>query len=158
MTNHRLRLRPATEDDARLLFDWRNDPQTRSASLNTGALVYEDHFDWLKQALSNPSRQILIGELEETGEALGTVRLDQSAESTQLSWTVAPEARGKGFAKIMVQMAVAGLSGVVCAEVKAGNLASQKVAEYAGLQLDHQAGGILYYRFVAKQSDDMRPV
>lgn len=143
-----LSLRKATVDDAGILFEWRNDPETRLNSHSTGDLVFDDHVKWLKTTLCNAKRSLFIA--EDMGVPVGTVRVDEdSAGKLELSWTVAPEARGRGVAKTMVSTMVNLLpsSVVVRAEIKDGNVASVKVALAAGLQ---QVGreaktGILYF-------------
>jgi RimJ/RimL family protein N-acetyltransferase len=128
-----LTLRPATLDDAKPLFDWRNDEQTRAASVDTAALKWESHLAWLARTLGDPMRRLWIAELD--GSAVGTVRLDTAADGVGLmSWTVAPAARGQGVATEMVRMAAdeAARRQPLRAEIKAGNTASIKVAEAAG--------------------------
>jgi UDP-2,4-diacetamido-2,4,6-trideoxy-beta-L-altropyranose hydrolase len=41
-------LRPLTADDARLLFDWRDQPRIRAVSLNRAPLVWETHRRWVE--------------------------------------------------------------------------------------------------------------
>jgi RimJ/RimL family protein N-acetyltransferase len=119
-------LRPATMDDAERLFAWRNDPETRAQSLTTDRVPWDDHVAWLERSLAMPERTLLIAEV--AGTPVGTVRLD----GEEMSWTVAPEHRRKGYAKEMVRLA---LPRDATAQIKRGNLASQKVARAAGLQL-----------------------
>lgn len=139
-------LRDATIEDARLLFDWRNDAVTRLASHNTAELEFGSHTAWLKAALANSKRQLRIA--EQNGRPVGMVRIDfEDGDCAELSWVIAPEARGKGIAKRMVQF-VADETSQICAiraEIKAGNDASAKVAEAAGMQLSRQDGGVLHF-------------
>ena len=108
-----VRLRPATIADAELLFVWRNDPLTRQQSLQTEPVVCENHLAWLENSLQNPDRQLFIAEqavsAAQTPVVLGTVRADRLAEVYELSWTVAPEQRGKGWGKKMVAALIAAL-------------------------------------------------
>jgi len=129
-----LHLRPATMDDAKILFDWRNDPLTRQHSHNSGEVPWKSHLAWLQTSLANPARTLYVAESD--GTAVGTVRADLlEGGEYELSWTVAPEARGKGFGKQMVlQFAREMLSGKrLLAEVKRGNIASEKIAQALGL-------------------------
>lgn len=142
----KLTFRNASIDDARLLFDWRNDPTTILNSRSNSDLVFESHISWLKATLDNPIRRLLI--TEQDGQPVGTVRVDHEADgSVELSWTVAPEARGRGIASRMVQLAVDEILGscTVRAEVKIGNEASIKVARAAGLQVSKQEGEVLHF-------------
>src|SRR3989338_9841481 len=102
--NGNLRIRPSNKDDARLLFDWRNDKDTRAMSGSTAPLVWESHLEWFTKVLSGgfPGRSIYIIESEE-GEQIGTVRSDERDDGrTEVSYTVAPQWRGRGLGKHMV--------------------------------------------------------
>ena len=130
----RVNLRPADMKDAETLFMWRNDPETRKASHNSDEVIFESHLVWLDASLSNPSKRLLwIAEVD--GVAIGTCRADKVEDSWELSWTIAPEARGKGFAHQMLSKLVRYFDEPLLAEVKADNIASIKVAERSGFVL-----------------------
>lgn len=126
-----------------LLFAWRNDPQTRAASYNQDEIPFEAHLDWLKASLCNPHRKIYI--VEEENEPVGTVRADWKQDAFFLSWTVAPASRGKGIGKRMVSQLIQTLNAPVCAEIKVGNAASERIALFTGMRLDRIENGIKYY-------------
>jgi RimJ/RimL family protein N-acetyltransferase len=130
--------------DADLLLRWRNDPDTRLASHHTGVVGPGEHLTWLSRTLADSDRRLLVA--EEFGTPVGTVRIDRREGVSDLSWTVAPEARGRGVATRMVTQVVHELSGPIHAQVKAGHLASVRVAERAGLAFDRDAGGTLHFR------------
>lgn len=130
--------------DARLLLEWRNDPETRANSVNTGALQREAHEEWLRMTLNDPLRRVFIAEL--LGKPVGAVRIDSREDSTELSWTVAPEARGKGIGKIIVNAAIRLLSGKVTARIKASNAPSIKIAVDAGFVKEREEDGLTYWR------------
>lgn len=136
-------LRPATLDDAAMLLAWRNDPVTRQESINTDAIGLQDHQSWLKRVLENPARKLFIA--ESANAAVGTVRADYSPEQqhTELSWTVAPVYRGKGFGKVMVKLLADALADqLLYARVKASNQASINIALYAGFQFQAEQQGV----------------
>lgn len=137
-------LRHATHEDARVLFEWRNDPATRAASLSPQPVRWEDHLCWLNAVLEDAGRQLMIAEHD--GQAIGTLRADSGDGVTELSWTVAPDARGKGLAKPMVQALRDRVSGPVCARVRSDNAASIRIAEHIGLILSEEQDGVLFYR------------
>jgi len=138
-----LRLRPATMDDAARLLEWRNDSKTRSASHDGHVISLEEHGAWLERALTRNDIEIFIA--EEDGNPVGTVRSESSAGARKLSWTVAPDARGRGIGRVMVKMMADRIRGPLRAEVKVGNTASARIAESAGLALDREQDGILHY-------------
>jgi hypothetical protein len=87
-------LRLATMEDAELLLRWRNDPQTRKQFFTTDIISLEPHRKWLKSALVNPAIKLWIATQAEF--PIGTVRADLHDEGWDMSWTIAPEHRGRG--------------------------------------------------------------
>ena len=138
-----LTLRPASLEDAELLLAWRNDEETRRASLHQAEIGMPEHCAWLERSLSDAARQLFIAELD--GRPVGTVRADLSNEGWELSWTVAPEMRGSGLAKQMVALLAERIDGPITAVVKIGNPASARIAEHVGMRLAREADGLLYY-------------
>jgi RimJ/RimL family protein N-acetyltransferase len=140
-------LRPATLQDADLLLEWRNDPATREASHSTARVPRDEHLAWLSATLANADRKLVIA--EENGAPVGTVRAERANGVWNLSWTVAPQARGRGVAKRMVALLASRISGPIRAEVKAENIASARIAEHAGMTLERESDGVLHYRRAA---------
>jgi RimJ/RimL family protein N-acetyltransferase len=142
-----LTFRPAALNDAALLFEWRNDPETRRNSHDTQPIAFDQHCAWLRKILAQNDHIILIA--EEAGIPVGTVRYrrDESHAAT-LSWTVAPNARGRGVATRMVRGVAEGpLRHLeLNAEIKLFNTASIHVAHAAGLMLESTINDILHFR------------
>lgn len=139
-------LRKATLEDAETLFSWRNDPETRMNSLCSEEIDLAKHHSWLKNALTQQSRQLFIAEIN--AEPVGTVRADRQDNSTYwlISWTVAPRFRAKGIGAFMVQKLLKFIKAPVEAHVKKNNIASQKIALQSGLELITCENDILIYR------------
>ena len=140
-------LRPATLQDVKLLFKWRNDPETRRASHNQEKVGWKEHFSWVARVIDDPNRKLYIA--EEDNDPVGSARADLSEGIWELSWTVAPDARGRGVAKRMVAMLANRIAEPIRAEIKAGNMASVRIAEHAGLEFEKEADGVLHYRRAA---------
>jgi len=126
-----LRLRPARTNDAERLLQWRNDPDTRAASVHTAEVTPAEHDSWLARSLANPDRKVFIA--ERWGEPVGTVRGDRSPAGWELSWTVAPGSRGQGLGVRMLQLLIDALGRPALARIKAGNSPSTKMAEAVGM-------------------------
>jgi RimJ/RimL family protein N-acetyltransferase len=140
-----LTLRPATQADAQLLFDWRNDPVTRRNSIDTGEVAWHDHVRWLAASLSRSDRQLLIA--ERGVEPVGTVRLDHVGDRCTLSWTVAPSQRGRGIGKAMVQRTVIDADvAILFAMIKTDNIASIHIAETCGFKRVSCRDALALYR------------
>ncbi len=135
-----MRLRPATLDDARRLFEWRNDPVTRAMSVHRDPVAWDDHLAWLEASLANPLRRILIAE---DGVPLGTVRLDRDIR-TEVSITLAPSARGHGRAAPILRLATEG-RGPFIARIRPDNPASRRAFEAAGFAFTHHADGMDWF-------------
>ena len=127
-------LRMATEDDAKNLFDWRNDAETVAQS--TGKPVeWESHVKWLTNVLKQQNRILCIAEKD--GTAVGTVRADLAEnDDAEISFTVAPSSRGQGISKPMVaQFVKKYLAGKkIVANIPKGHVASESVARALGLK------------------------
>lgn len=149
LSGQSLRLRPALAEDAALLLAWRNDPGTVKASHTARTVASEEHQDWLRASLENPSRRLYVAEVD--GRPAGMVRVDRDAAGSLLSWAVDPAYRGGGIGKAMVRLAAKAICGPVRAEVKADNSASIRIAEHAGLVLDRELDGVRYYTRAARQ-------
>ncbi len=139
-----LRLRPATAEDAHRLLAWRNDPLTRQASHTSDPVALSDHLAWLHRVLGRSDVELYIVELDEVPS--GTVRAQRVEQGHLLSWTTAPEARGRGVARRAVTMLASMHEGPLIAEVKRENIASAKVALSAGLTLDREVDGVQYFQ------------
>ena len=145
-----LELRPATWEDRELLLSWRNDPETRQNSLNSDPVQPGEHERWLRRSLElHPERQLWIAELEAV--PVGTARLDRGPQGWELSWTVAPPARGRGVGKALVAQALRLVTGQVNAVIKAGNQASLAIARHCGLILQREEGGLSYWALPEKE-------
>lgn len=136
--------RPARREDAAQLRRWRNDPLTRAASIQTAAVSESEHLQWLEGLLTDSQRQLLVAWRKE--QPVGCVRFDFGPSETEVSWTVAPEARGHGIGSKMVQLAVSQRTEALMARVRLDNPASARIAESAGLTLDQTIDQVRYFR------------
>jgi RimJ/RimL family protein N-acetyltransferase len=127
MIDH-FQIRPATKDDARLLLEWRNDESTRKMSKHKGLVGWDDHLGWLDRRLKMDHPNLFVFEVD--GMPVATFRID----GNDLSYTVAPEHRNRGIAKLMLNE-VRSRFGCLRARVYADNVSSIKVARSAGLDV-----------------------
>ncbi|MCU0428895.1 MAG: GNAT family N-acetyltransferase [Cytophagaceae bacterium] len=140
-----MELRKATMEDWELLLDWRNDPLTRQQSHCIDPIDEQTHRNWLQSVLNNPNRHLYIGLHESV--PMGTVRADWNdhSNSYELSWTIAPQYRGKGLGILLVSALTERHGERYTAEVKTGNFASEKIALRLGLSLKEEKNGIRYF-------------
>lgn len=139
-----LTLRHATMDDAKTLFEWKNDADTRVYSINHNAVTLDEHVMWLSQSLKNKDRILCIAEL--SGSPVGVVRADRSeGDSFEISYTVAPLYRGKGFGgKMVMQFTKEMLSGrPITAKIRKGHVPSENIARAIGLNPTNHGKNLL---------------
>lgn len=120
-----LTLRDATMSDAETLLEWRNDSLTREMSVSSDLISMRDHLKWLDSRLSRLEPNLFVGEVN--GVRVGMVRVD----GDELSYTVAPEYRDKGYAKKMLTI-IKSRFGRLNAQIKPGNVPSIIAAYCAG--------------------------
>lgn len=83
-------------EDARLLWNLRNDPESRKASLNESFIPFEDHVRWLSKALASPSYAIYVV-CDADGADVGYVRFQREDKTkAQISIALNPSQRGRG--------------------------------------------------------------
>lgn len=128
-----------------ILLRWRNDPDTQRASRRSRLFGREEYREEFANALSLGSE---ISLFYENGSDLpvGFVKLDPDHVDCcrkQLSWTVAPEARGRGVGTRMLVSAIrvfgCDRSQKLRAEIKASNTSSLKLAERAGFLKERES-------------------
>jgi RimJ/RimL family protein N-acetyltransferase len=130
-------LRLATIEDSDFLFAMRTYPEAARQSSGKPPTL-EEHAEWIASSLMSPSRRILVA--EENDDLVGTGRLDNHGEEVEVSWTVSPDYRGRGYGRqVIVELlgyAETVWPGVRCvAQIKPENVASLRAAFAAGFRL-----------------------
>jgi RimJ/RimL family protein N-acetyltransferase len=121
-----IKIREATESDAKLLYQWQMDPDVRQASIKQQSFSFDSHCDWLRKTLNDSNAKLYIALYQDN--AVGMLRLNQMDQFWRLSILVAKEYRGRGFAesmlKDMVELSHVSLKKSLDAIVRKDNLAS----------------------------------
>lgn len=127
--------RKAGLDDAKILWEWANDPDTRKNSFSDHPIPWEEHKAWLGQKLSSKDSLLLIFFLKK--EPVGQVRFDRRESEAVVDISVAPDFRRKGVGARILTAAVReakllwpGVS--VVALAKNENQASKKLFSKSG--------------------------
>jgi glutamate-1-semialdehyde 2,1-aminomutase/spore coat polysaccharide biosynthesis protein SpsF len=132
-------LRLAEIEDARLLYDWQQAPETRRYALNQKPFTFEDHCRWLTAKLGNARDLLLVGEAG--GKPCGFIRLDwfgADKDRTQylVSIAAAPGQHGRGVGTALLNAARALAPGAhFYAKVMAENKASLALFRACGYAL-----------------------
>ena len=103
MRNNGLFLREANIDDSRLVWEWANDSQTRSASFKSESIAWIEHEKWFKSRLTDPQSLFLIAE-DELGKPVGQVRFQNEGCEGTISVSIAPDRRGQGYGWRVIQL------------------------------------------------------
>lgn len=150
--------RHASITDAHMLFEWRNDPDTRRMSRSTDEVSWDEHIHWITRVLDDASRILLI--IEHDGRPVGTVRWDhRSGIDWEVSIALSPSARGQGLSFGVLAAGESGLpSGVhrLVAAVNVENTASRRLFERSGYlpYAPQDARGFAEYAKLSSRGDD----
>jgi RimJ/RimL family protein N-acetyltransferase len=132
-----LAIRPAEAADARLLFEWVNDPVTRAQSFSSGWIDWTTHSAWVSRVLADPARLLFII-LAPGDEPVGQARFEPGrGGETVISISLAPAWRGRGLGALAIRLATdrarreLGLERVH-AYIRTGNIASRRAFASAG--------------------------
>ena len=155
-------------DDARLLWEWRNDPDTRASSRDTDLVLWPRHLAWLERGLAREDLILLVVEdpahdgLVNHGGPVGTVRWDLGSQGEwEVSITVSPERRGQSLARPLLRAAEVALREMLAsrgtdvtaclAVVHVDNAASVRLFESSGYvpDLPPDPRGFMRFRKVA---------
>lgn len=137
--NEQLTFRKATMKDAKILFDWRNDPMARENSISTQKVIWEEHADWLSKKLKDSQSQIFIL-LKNNVQPVGQVRFDIFDKVGTVSISVASSLRGLGYGKeglkILSEYVLSlKIAKILKAYIKKTNTASLGIFLYAGFSV-----------------------
>jgi RimJ/RimL family protein N-acetyltransferase len=126
-----MQLRKATHNDWKILLDWRNDPTTKENSFNQDKISLKTHRLWFNDSLLNFQRNIYI--LEDNLTPVGSIRSDNILHNQYLlSWSIAPNQRGKGYGNKILEIYLQDKTGKFIAEIKPENIASIKMVQKNG--------------------------
>ncbi len=139
-----LQLRALREGDRRLLWEWANDPEVRSASFSSDPIPWDTHTSWFNAKLPEPpntslSHRVFIAEDEE-GVPVGQIRFEKHADAHwDVGLSLSKDFRGRGLASRLIAIGIRELiadagHASMHAYVKPQNVASVKSFERAGFE------------------------
>jgi len=101
----KLQVRPVTDKDLMLIFEWANDPLTRKMSFDQTPIPLESHNKWFRAVLDSSTTHLFIVETfaSENWIPIAQVRFDEDGE---ISMSLASEYRGQGLATPVIQPAI----------------------------------------------------
>lgn len=102
--HERLELLPVAEADLSLLWEWANDPETRSNSFDSTPISWDGHLIWCQAKLKDPLCSFWIASMKGLGK-IGCVRFDQESKEAVISVALSPKARGRGLGSELIAAA-----------------------------------------------------
>lgn len=142
-------VKPARAEDSRDIWLWRNDPQTRTMSINSNEVGWDSHSRWYLQALSNPDCSLYVG--KSGTDSIGVCRFDVDSINitAQVSINLNPAFRGRNLSSQLLAAAIDEFWREnkinLRAMVKKENTASLKCFINCGFILDHEEDDYRYY-------------
>jgi len=137
-----IKVRRVELEDAKLLWEWANDPIVRQFSFTKDPIEYDSHLVWLKAKLRSSKTCFWI--IENVGQPVAQVRFDLvDRAAAEVSFSVAAESRGQGigtYALMETEGLTADILGVhrLLALVLMNNPVSQRVFDKCGYKLIEQ--------------------
>lgn len=122
-----MKLRKATIDDAKDLFELRNDQNVYKNCLNPHPTMWEDHIKWLEKKLSDNDCLLLIA--EQDGIFVGQIRLDREWVA---NISLVESFRNKGLSADIIKKAGQKVKGTLSPYIKEDNNISIKAFKKAG--------------------------
>jgi RimJ/RimL family protein N-acetyltransferase len=146
-----LTFRFATEQDARLYYEWVNEPSVRKNAHRQQPISWEDHEIWFKKRINSGSLMLVFFDGK---TAVGQIRADQEDGSALIDFSVDKDYRGKNIGIVMLRtltelarkaVLIQSLKGVV----KIDNRASVLAFERSGFKLANskEIDGITCHEF-----------
>jgi RimJ/RimL family protein N-acetyltransferase len=90
-------LRLANKSDCKTVWEWANDPVTRSASFSSDYIPWENHVKWFEAKLLDPNCLFYVVE-DKNSSLIGQVRYEIEKNQAVVGIALASESRGKGYA------------------------------------------------------------
>lgn len=152
-----IHLRPVTQEDAPIIYDWQCYPETRRHAVNPNIPSLEEHEGWMRRKLADKNSSFYIPSVGPI--PCGMVRLDQSnapappnangRRTREISILTAPEFYGCGVAlQALVELQALHADEVLVAHVLPGNSASHALFRKANFE-PYEAG---FYAWSANQN------
>jgi RimJ/RimL family protein N-acetyltransferase len=123
--------RKAEITDAKLLYDWVNEPTVRKNSLYSEEILWEQHLNWFYNKLLSSQTVLLIWIFD--NKLVGQSRLDYREGYWLIDYSIDSHYRGKGFgSKIIEELMKNKKYSPLKAQVKPSNVGSTKVFQKLG--------------------------
>lgn len=150
-----IQLRKAQREDVKYLFEWRNNIETRKNSFQQDIISWDSHVAWFDRVIDSSESSIYVLTISDI--PVGQVRLNYLPDFAEISYTIGPEYRGRGYGSMLLKLAenqvVEDRGNIkLKAEVLKHNIASRKVFLSLGYDEEEKEKKFEYVR-TASYSD-----
>ena len=137
-----------------IVWQWRNDIETRRLSFNNKIITWQEHIHWFDKVLKNKSSKFFIGEVNNI--PVGLIGFKNSRDNDicyEVNINISPKYRGKGIGKNMLKFGINNLKefdrnlDYVVANIKTENFQSIALFESFGFVLVNFESNKYTYKF-----------
>lgn len=136
-----LSVRPVTDEDCRLLWEWVNDPGVRVSAFQSHPIAWNEHCAWFRAKRAD-ARWVMFIVMDDAQRPVGQVRFEPQEQNgdAEVAISIAREWRGRGYGTEAVRLACAayrraGHTVRIMAYIKPENLASVRAFEKVGFAM-----------------------
>jgi UDP-2,4-diacetamido-2,4,6-trideoxy-beta-L-altropyranose hydrolase len=131
-----VRLRRASMDDKKLIFDWVNEPTVREMSFTKDLIDWDTHCKWYKKRVDTTNCLLLVAH-DGDDSAVGQIRFDIDQNQADVSISVSSDFRGRGLSRAILSQGLRRIVGFrpikrVNAFIQPGNKPSIQLFRGAG--------------------------
>ncbi|MDZ7846858.1 MAG: GNAT family N-acetyltransferase [Owenweeksia sp.] len=144
---HYLKYRHASDEDAKLFFEWANDPEVRKNAFSTDAIIWDSHEKWFYNKLASQNSKLYIF-TDKADNPVGQVRLDYDKGEWLIDYSVDRSYRGLGLGRIFIERLMESLIEMkLVALVKIDNIPSLQVFRKLGFTELREKDSIVKFIF-----------
>ena len=137
MSEDKIYIRFAEDEDCRDILNWRNDPESVKFSLS-GKVDSVSHIAWFKHKIKDINCNLFII-INSSSQKIGTVRFDKNKKRALISINLNPTFRGKGLGKASLFLALKHYFNnfdvnTIIADIKCTNEASLHIFQQTGFK------------------------
>lgn len=146
-----IRLERAQKEDCRDLWLWRNDEKARKNFFDDRQIPWPEHEKWFDSCLKSGTTHIYVA--KRGAGKIGAIRFDAQDNKASVSINLNPDFMGQGYGSEIIKSATekvlseASSIRSIIAEIKKGNIASQKAFSKAGYKLAEETKEKIVYKW-----------
>lgn len=139
----KINFRHITEEDTDILYHWRNHESTRKYFFSRDTIEYGTHQTYINNMIQDQDKNQYILQID--GVSVATIKDNPFDDIKELSYTVSPDYRGKRVSTLLMNVYLHGKSGDFLCRIFEDNIASIKMVERCGFELNKVVDGVCYF-------------